>query len=158
MYFQNDVHQKNFELICNNRILAAQSDPEYRVAAYILAIPEIHVRSFSDPFLSEVPFLWTVKYEEIQKEGCDSETITSWQLIYDEDDNEINSDEYETLSSGHKALVDLAANLFNGKAEFNLCDSFSSWSHDSITTFQQALEIRFPETYKRLKDDRAKIN
>lgn len=149
MYFQNDVHQKNFQLICNERILAAQSDPEYRVAAYILAIPEIFNKSFSDPYLSSAPFLWAVKYEEIQEVGSNGETITSWELIYDENDNEINSDQYEKLSGGHKALVDLAANLFNGNAEFNLCSSFSSWSHDSVSTFHQALEIRFPKTYRR---------
>ncbi len=150
MYFQNDVHQKNFQLICNERILAAQSDPEYRVAAYILAIPEIHIRSFSDPFLSDTPFLWAVKYETIQYEGSNSETVSSWKLIYDEEGNEINSDEYEMLSSGHKALVNLAANLFNGgSAEFNLCESFSSWSDDSVATFHQALEIRFPSAYRR---------
>lgn len=81
MYFQNNVHQKNFQLICNERILAAQSDSEYRVAAYILAIPEIFNQSFSDPYLSSAPFLWAVKYEEIQEVGSNGETITSWELI-----------------------------------------------------------------------------
>lgn len=118
MYFVNEQHEANYnQLVARYR---AERDVEYRVACYIVAVPEIWSKHGGNT--GERPFDWTF-------------------APGDDDDNVQRSEGYGWLSGGYRRLVDLGMNLYNS-SEFDLCSGLGNWGDECFRIFHQAVHIR----------------
>lgn len=118
MYFVDDEHKENFERFVKK--YHCETDPEYKVACYIVAVPEIY-RKFGGNAGRSTPFDWVIDGREEDK----------------------RSEAYGVLSSGYKKLVDLGMNLYNcSYDEFNLMDALGTWGDTIFNIYQQAVQIR----------------
>ncbi|MDP4084746.1 MAG: hypothetical protein Q8934_09050 [Bacillota bacterium] len=146
MYFLNELHEKNYNHLTNMVFPQAKKDSEYNPMAYLLALPDIYKRCINDPMLHEFPFLWTVEYKDTSYTGEDEDgeyKVNDFDIKKDGAGKEIESENYATLSSGYKKMVDLAANLFNSSNDdFNLTDAFGTWDNNMIKVYFQAVLLR----------------
>lgn len=146
MFFLNDLHETNYKHLTNMVFPRAQKDPEYHPMAYILALPDIYNRCVNDPMLHEFPFLWTAEYKDTSYTDRDENgeyNVIDFEVKKDDQGKEVDSENYATLSSGYKKMVDLAANLFNSSNdEFNLTNAFGTWDNDLIKVYFQAVILR----------------
>jgi hypothetical protein len=122
MYFTNHEHKLNYKkLILQFR---AQSDPEYKVACYIVALPEIyhHINGNTGPF----PFSWTAPPEE-------EDTSNEW----------VFTETFSSLPTSYKTMILVAMNLYNPELNsFNLCTALTIWNSELYNVFLQAVDIR----------------
>lgn len=143
MYFVNEEHENNYAMLV--QLYKAAGDQDYKTACYVLALPEIH-NKVNGKF-GEYPFDWMYRFETINKEEEDFWTKEKYivaERVYEQnaEGKEIFSDAYGWLSSGHRQLVHMAANLFNSSNEFNLCEALSIWGDELFRIYQQAVLIR----------------
>lgn len=145
MYFINDLHKTNYNHLVN-MVFRASKDREYKTASYILALPDIYIRCINDPMFHEFPFLWQYVYTDTSYTDKDEDgeyRVIDFEVKEDDEENPVISENYETLSSGHKKMVQLASNLFNSRNDsFNLMDSLNTWDEHHLKVFYQALDIR----------------
>lgn len=146
MYYLDGVHEKNYNHLLNTVFPHAKNDAEYNPMVYILSLPEIYRRCINDPMLHEFPFLWTAEYKDTSYTDKDEEgeyRVSDFEIKVDDSGKEVDSENYATLSSGYKKMVDLAANLFNSSNdEFNLTDAFGTWDNNMIKVYFQAILLR----------------
>lgn len=146
MYFTCELHEQNYNHLINVVFPHAKSDSEYNSMAYILALPDIYRRCINDPMLKEFPFLWTAKYKDTSYTGSDDDgeyLVIDFEVEKDENGEEVESENFATLSSGFRKLVDLAANLFNSSnKEFNLMNALGTWDDRLLKVYFQAVQLR----------------
>lgn len=127
-------------------VFRANKDPEYKVMCYILSLPDIYNRCINDSMFHKHPFLWKYVYTDTsytEKDEDGEYHIVSFEVKKDEDGKPQISEEYSTLSIGHKKMVALASNLFNeSNREFNLMEALGTWDNRLLKVFYQALDLR----------------
>lgn len=147
IYFVDKKHEKNYEHLTTMVFRGCKRDSEYHVAAYVLALPDIYERCINDPMLSEFPFLWTKEYVNTSRTEFDDYNNEEYNVIdfdvkKDDEGNEVDSENFGTLSGGYKQIVRLGANLFNSNIEFNLMKALNTWGDELVNVYQQAVQIR----------------
>ena len=156
-YFMDKQHQKNYKHLTTMVFRNALNEPEYHVAAYILAIPDIYEKCNQDPLLYEYPFLWTVQYidksyTEFDQEYNEEYYIVSIEYVKDEKGNILFSKEFSTLPTSLKQIIKLGRNLFNSNyKDFNLMDALGTWGDTFFKIYHQAVLIRINREVKGLK-------
>lgn len=147
IYFVDKKHEKNYEHLTSMVFRGCKRDPEYHVAAYVLALPEIYERCINDPMLSEFPFLWTKEYVNTSRTEYDEYNNEEYNVIdfdvkKDDEGNEVDSENFGTLSSSYRQIVGLGANLFNSYSGFNLMRALNTWGDPLVNVYEQAVKIR----------------
>ncbi|WP_079707694.1 DUF2538 family protein [Paraliobacillus ryukyuensis] len=145
MYFINESHRKNYEHLVN-MVFRANTDPEYKVLSYILALPDIYARCINDPVFHDFPHAWKYEYTDTSYTSHDELgefLVVDFEVNKDQNQQPIYSKNYKSLSSGYKKLLYLVDNLFNSSNnDFNLMDALGTWDDQSIKVYYQALSIR----------------
>lgn len=146
IYFLDAAHEENFQVLTTQIFPQAQKDSEYRVASYILAVPDIYERALNDPLFPEFPFLWIKEYTDTSYTEWDEEDQKEYHVndfeVNMEDGQAVFSAAFYTLSSGYQKLVLLGQNLFNGNHGFNLCHALGVWDDQLFKLYMQAVQIR----------------
>lgn len=147
IYFIDKKHEKNYEHLTKMVFKGCKRDPEYHSAAYILALPDIYERCINDPMLYDYPFLWTKDYvdnsrKEYSEFNEEEYYIVDFDIKKDDEGNEVDSENYGTLSSSYKHIVSLARNLFNSYSGFNLMKALDTWGDPLVKVYEQAVKIR----------------
>lgn len=127
MYFVNKAHKMNFERM-NEVFPRARKNSEYRATCYIAAHPEIF-KCFAPDKQEHGPFSWYFDYLENPED-----------FIVRRDRGETGGDP-APLTGQTKELVELALNLWNGRA-CDLSFGLSIWDRDLYQVALQAIDLR----------------
>ncbi|MCU6603802.1 DUF2538 family protein [Peribacillus frigoritolerans] len=145
IYFIDEQHQMNYEMLIINKWPNGLSNVEYQTPIYIMAIPMIFkkVEEYLDELESPVDWIWRWEYKYTM--SADPEHPASQK----EDIPEIPYD----LTGSMVQLGKFALNMWNGYKHFNLMKCLDSLDDKHMQVFKCAIDMRLGAYQGRLNNE-----
>lgn len=145
--FKNQAHEENCHFVLTQLMEENKDSPYFQAACYLITYSPIYELAIKDPFVSTLPFLWALDYQDTTTIAEDQEGVflkPSYDLKLKMSGLSF-SDQFISLSLSDQKIALLGLHLFLNNSSYYNFDiglALSIWDDSYKNMFYQALEIK----------------